>query len=179
MMLHKKVTFKVVVNMREDEMIEEDNFDDEQQDNIEQQRNEQNYSQPQPRYTPRYPKLDINRWLMKIDYFLKKTGLDRDEFVMDMVESVLAAEYSPSFRRNMMEAIDREIQRALVNHDPFVPYPKAHNLKTDGILLGTHLQTGLEIWWSYEEQEYSMLVLGSVGGGKTNEILWILERLTQ
>lgn len=46
----------------------------------------------------------------------------------------------------------------MIKHAPFRPHPEEHVLKVNGILLGTHHQTGYEVWWIDDEQQYPMLV---------------------
>jgi len=123
-------------------------------------------------------KWDPTRWLLNQSYTLKMVGLDKDPFIRDMLNAVVSSD-DPEFRKSITEVIKNEIAEAVLNADPFAPHPDKATLEVPGILLGTHNPTGFDFWWSDEEQQYSMLVLGAVGGGKTNEVLWILERLTK
>lgn len=123
-------------------------------------------------------KWDPTRWLLNQSYTLKMVGLDRDPFIRDMLNAVVSSD-DPEFRKSITEGIKNEIAEAVLNADPFAPHPDKATLEVPGILLGTHSPTGFHCWWGDDEQQYSMLILGAVGGGKTNFVLWVLEKLTK
>ena len=118
----------------------------------------------------------MNNWMRMYHRQLKELGLLRDEQVCELLEIAVLSDDKQTYD-DIGELLDIRINMALLNNDPFMPYPSLDDLGDSGIFIGNHNPTGIPFHWGHEDQRFSLLMLGSPGAGKTNLAYWIIEAL--
>ena|GEM_PF-4448954 len=119
----------------------------------------------------------MNNWMQIYHRRLKELGLLRDEGVQSLLQFAIQYDDKATYN-DVGELLNIRINEALLKDDPFMPYPQHENLIVPGIFIGVHDPTGVPFHWGYEDQQYSVLLLGAPGSGKTNLAYWIIEALT-